>query len=372
MSKKSNRLYALSLALYCLLILAAILFIMFFLWKYAAAYEASLPTTAIDQYMQTLTREKWRSLADPTLNEVRNDLQTEDSCFDYIMTYVDKGVKYTRASGGSTDGSVRYNIICDPDGDNFQIGTVSLKKDPEAQYPFLEQFGYGLHSYSPESENYDFSFIFGATEITIPKEYTVYLNGSLVDSTYIVEDNIQYEYLKDFYDGTDNMPYLCRYAVDSVFGDVELTVRDENGNPFEITKETKETDFLHDADSEQTVELTTYTKNFVEQYLYYSCGIGDGTAQYFNTMAYVKGNTKLAERLKLALDGKMWSNTSYLTIKSIDINDIVKITESDFLVDVSYSCTAYLTSGVNEIDESFKILISGNPGSYMVTALKYY
>ena len=121
MSKKSNRLYALSLALYCLLILAAILFIMFFLWKYAAAYEASLPATAIDQYMQTLTREKWRSLADPTLKEVRNDLQTEDSCFDYIMTYVDKGVKYTRASGGSADGSVRYNIICDPEGDNFLI-----------------------------------------------------------------------------------------------------------------------------------------------------------------------------------------------------------------------------------------------------------
>jgi hypothetical protein len=168
------------------------------------------------------------------------------------------------------------------------------------------------------------------------------------------------------------MPYLCRYAVDSVFGDVELTVRDENGNPFEITKETKETDFLHDADPAQEVELTTYTKSFVEQYLYYSCGIGDGTAQYFNTMTYVKDNTKLAERLKLALDGKMWSNTSYLTIKSIDVNDIVKITESDFLVDVSYSCTAYLTSGVNEIDESFKILISGAPGSYMVTALKYY
>jgi hypothetical protein len=29
-------------------------------------------------------------------------------------------------------------------------------------------------------------------------------------------------------------------------------------------------------------------------------------------------------------------------------------------------------ANVNEIDENFKILISGAPGSYMVTALKYY
>ena len=372
MRKKSDKIYALSLIFYCLLILAVIILVMAFLWKYADAYEASLPTTAMDQYMQTLTREKWRSLADPTLKEVRNDLQSEDSCFDYIMTYVDKGVKYTRASGVRADGSVNYSIICDPDGDNFRIGTVSLKKNKEAQFPFLEELGYALQSYYPGSENYDFSFIFGATQITIPKECTVFLNGSLVDSTYVVEDNIHYEYLEDFYDGTDNMPYLCRYAIDSVFGDVELTVKDENGNPFEVTAETKEMDFLNEPDSVQAVEITNFAKKFAEQYLYYSCGIGDGTAQYFNTMAYVKEGTKLAERLKLALDGKMWSNTSYLTITSIDINDIVKITESDFLVDVSYSCTAYLTSGTNEIDESFKVLITGTPGSYVVTALKYY
>ena len=109
--KKKRNGYAIFMCAYIIIVLVLIGVGLTWLWGYAEAYEASQPTSTMDEVVAELNKTFWNDDMAATIAAMPHEAQTDDECAEIIKSMIGSGVSYKRS--GSTDTTITYNLVCD-------------------------------------------------------------------------------------------------------------------------------------------------------------------------------------------------------------------------------------------------------------------
>lgn len=191
-----------------------------FLIKYETSYQASMPGLVMDEifahFQQRDIEYLWNNMSEhPTVSQFEN----EDVVKAFMLHMIeDKVLTYTE-SGEYTAENPSYAI----EADGYVIGTVTLRRDLNATRDF------GFPTWTLANITFPAQPFEGAT-VTIPENSSVYVNGILLDETYITEqippDESELQYVEP-YGGT--ITGFTTYGISGLYEEPSIEVRDYTG-----------------------------------------------------------------------------------------------------------------------------------------------
>lgn len=354
--KKSGRFYFLFLLVYILIVLGVIAFFMTKVWGFAEEYEAARPAHTMDAYVEDLNQNLWNDQVAQTIADMPHEVQSDEECAQVVKNMLSAGISYARtASTGSAD-SINYALRC---GDKV-IGKVTLIEDSS----LADQVKYDMLPWIVSSEEFDFTGLYSSVEVTVPKSYTVMLNGTALGSEYIIEDNIQFDLLKDYYSSYPKLPVMVTYRYEHIIGELEPVILDDHGNEVLLDESRGQEQFLNNCSDAELAKLTDFTERFAERYQSYNAGIGDDPATvYINRLAgYIMPGSDLEFRMKAAQDGLGWAHTNSINIEYTILNSAVSFGEGVYLCDYSSAFTTKGINGTQDFENNIKMIVIDKTG----------
>ena len=191
-----------------------------FLLDYEASYQASQPELVMDEVFTHFEQRDieyiWANMAEhPTASLFEDEQTIKDYMLDMIegktLTYIE--------SGDYTSDHPTYAI----EADSYVIGSVTLSRD------LLQKREYGFPTWVLSEISFPSLPLEGAA-VTLPANFTVYVNGIQLDDTYVTdettvgEDELQYV---SPYGG--EIPGFKTYAVSGLYYEPEIVVKDFTG-----------------------------------------------------------------------------------------------------------------------------------------------
>ena len=375
LKKRRGRLrYALALYIWGLLLLAAAIFALIKVWQYAEAFELSRPTTAMDDYVANLSQELWDEGIAETVSAMPHEVQSDEEVAECVKELLSSGnITYVR-KGGSQD-RVNYSLRCR----GSEFGVVTLVPDEQAEvsidtgkFPW-KLLPWTLQPWKLESESFDFTGLYSAVEVVIPSEYSLWLNGVKLGQQYIVEENILYDVLEDYYGYYDEMPTKVRYRFDNVIGSVTPIIRDEDGEIFIVDPNLDDSQFIKPCTEAELSRLAEFSAGFAVNYLKYISGVIDPSYGYQKLSAYLMPGSDLDNRMKDAMDGLSWAHTSSITVDSSQLNGALALGEGFYLCDISATATTFaMGHGEVETVNNMRVIVLERNNDVRAIHLKLY
>ena len=112
-NRSSAHSFALGMILYALVFAAISAVGLRFFWSFIDEYEKSRPTTAMDQYIQSLDEEHIRELSAGFVATLDRNVQTEEESYSFILNAVNGELSYAKKSAESTEERLVYIITMD-------------------------------------------------------------------------------------------------------------------------------------------------------------------------------------------------------------------------------------------------------------------
>ena len=367
--KKSVLGYFLALLIYVLAALAAIAFLMVWLWGFAEEYEDSRPTGTMNAYIQSLNENLWSDQIAQTIAGMPHEFQSDEDCAQVVKEMLNQGISYARtASGGSVD-QVNYSLLC---GSKI-IGKVTLMEDSSK----ADQVRHGMLPWIVTAEEFDFSGLYSSVEVTVPDNYTVTLNGVELGEEYIVGEPIPFSLLEDYYGSYDQLPVMVTYRADHLFGQMEPVVHDSNGNVFQLDQTRGEEQFLNNCSGEEIERLTDFTERFAERYQYYMAAVGDDPATVYadRLSGYILKGSDLEFRMKAAQDGLFYAHSNSMRVNETTLNSAVSFGGGVYLCDFSSDFTVWGRNGEEDQENHMRMIVvdvRGDMGDLRVAELSKY
>ena len=349
--KKSGLGYFLGLLIYVLVALAAIAFLMVWLWGFAEEYEDSRPTGTMNAYIQSLNENLWSDQIAQTIAGMPHEFQSDEDCAQVVKEMLNQGISYARtASGGSVD-QVNYSLLC---GSKI-IGKVTLMEDSSK----ADQVRHGMLPWIVTAEEFDFSGLYSSVEVTVPDNYTVTLNGVELGEEYIVGEPIPFSLLEDYYGSYDQLPVMVTYRADHLFGQMEPVVHDSNGNVFQLDQTRGEEQFLNNCSGEEIERLTDFTERFAERYQYYMAAVGDDPATVYadRLSGYILKGSDLEFRMKAAQDGLFYAHSNSMRVNETTLNSAVSFGGGVYLCDFSSDYTVWGRNGEEDQENHMRMIV---------------
>ena len=349
--KKSGRGYFLALLIYVLAALAAIAFLMVWLWGFAKEYENSRPTSTMNAYIQSLNENLWSDQIAQALSDMPHEVQSDEDCAQMVKEMLSQGVSYARtASGGNAD-RVNYSLLC---GDRI-IGKVTLVEESSQ----ADQVKHGMLPWIVYSEEFDFTALYSSVEVTVPNSYTVTLNGVELGEEYIVGEPIHFSLLEEYYGSYDQLPAMVTYRYDHLFGQMEPVVYDSNGNEFQVDESRGEEQFLNNCSGEVLQRLTDFTERFAERYQFYMSAVGDDPATVYadRLSGYILKGSDLEFRMKAAQDGLFYAHSSNMRVNETILNSAVSFGGGVYLCDFSSDYTVWGRNGEEDQENHMRMIV---------------
>lgn len=364
--KKGNMGYAIFLGVYVLVVLAATAFLLSKLWRYAEEYEISRPNKTMDAYVEELNTRLWNEDVAKTISEMPHEVQSDEDCAAAVQELLSQGISYVRAAGDGSGDSINYALRC---GTNI-IGKVKLVPDRSK----AEEMHFDMLPWIVGDTEFDFSGLYSSVEVTVPKNYTVTLNGVTLGSEYIVEDNIHFALLESYYTGDySNLPVMVTYRFDHIIGELEPVIYDADGELFQIDETQGDNQFLNNCTEEEIARLTDFTERFALRYQTYASGIGDDAATAYKKLApYIVSGSDLEYRMKIAQDGLSWAHTYSIEVESTVLNSVVSFGGGVYLCDYSSEFTTKNVNGTQNFITNAKIIVIDNNGDLRVEQMDMY
>lgn len=353
--KKSGRFYFLFLLVYILVVLGVIAFFMTKVWGFAEEYEAARPAHTMDAYVEDLNQNLWNDQVAQAIADMPHEVQSDEECAQVVKDMLSAGISYARTTG-SGDNSINYALRC---GDKV-IGKVTLIEDSS----LADQVQYGMLPWIVSGAEFDFSGLYSSVEVTVPKSYTVMLNGTTLGSEYIIEDNIQFNLLKDYYSSYPKLPVMVTYRYEHIIGELDPVILDDHGNEVLLDESRGQEQFLNNCSDAELAKLTDFTERFAERYQSYNAGIGDDPATvYVNRLAgYIMPGSDLEFRMKAAQDGLGWAHTNSINIEYTILNSAVSFGEGVYLCDYSSAFTTKGINGTQDFENNIKMIVIDKTG----------
>lgn len=342
--KKRRWIFPLFLVLYAILFLGTARYGLEWFWDYIDAYEQSRPHIALNAYEEALTSEYIANTCGPLIDQIDHHVQSEESCRQVILEALSGKLTCAKKSRESTDTKHVYAVLCDKKA----IGTMEM-----------EQIGEPIMGFIPwvvTKDSFDLSYLI--TEpvgTTVPSDFHVYVNGNLLDSSYITVDNIHHEELEEFYDSY-TLPYMVTYQAGPFLGPSELTITDPDGNS--ITDEDLQdmSVYIDNCSDEEIAALDTIADGFIRHYVAFtSRSGGDNGKNYRALTQYMVPNGDLSKRMYAALDGLYWIADRGAVITDLNIHHYINVGQGRYLCDLTYVVTMNTFSGLMETINHLKI-----------------
>ena len=356
--RKKNK-FLIFLLIWAAVLLLASVALWSVLSSFLNAYENSQPGSAVKEYIAEISSEQVESLASPLLSEL-SPLQSRDSVVQELLERIQSSVpvKYSRESNDEqtvyylrSNGEYIEKLVFVPGG---------------------ESFGFGKSAWKLSSEEFLLKSLGAATEIKVPSDYSVYLDGEKLDSSYISEENIEYELFEGFYEAGYSLPYLCSYSTGLLSGSHELSVKDSKGNlvPEDCLTEACYLDNCTQAEKEG---ITAFVNEYIPAYVQFTSNSNRSTdLNYYYVIQYVLSGSVLEDRLRDAKKSNGFNMSNGDEVTSIDCLEFYNLDGKNYIVNIEfcYETTGLhkeITSNVNRLKLMLRLSSTGAyQAEYMV------
>lgn len=361
--KKGFKRFFLGLAIYAVVFLGLAFWGLSEFWSFIDAYELSRPKNAIEPYVQQLTREQIAAGDTALLDRIDQNIQDADACKRFIVESLTKEITYAQNISESSDSQLVYMLL----HSGKAIGKVTLKMEVADKY--------GFTPWKVAGQSFDFSYLLGSkATITVPHDFTVYANGTALDSSYITQDNIPYEALKGYYEDYQP-PYMVTYTVDPILGDIVLTTKDRNGSDVTVDENTDLTVYMNNCTDSQLQATDKLLDAFLRSYVAFTSNYGgkeNTNNNYKDLLEYLVPEGDMAKRMYQALDGLGWARNTQSTITETQVHHTVSLGGGRYLCDVTYTVESKLYRDDPVTVNNAKIIMAEVGGKLYVESLLVY
>lgn len=359
--KRGSRKFWIGMILYAVVFLALTAVGLKFFWDFMEAYEQSRPKNTADAYLEALTVEKMCAGAEPWFSQLDHSIQSEEACIGIIRDTLKENISYAKKAGECTDTRQILALRCGKQ----VIGQMTMDA--------VETDKYGFSRWEVTDAEFDFSYLEGEPiRITVPQEYTVSLNGRVLDESYITESGIHYPLLEEFY-GQYELPTLVTYEADGFLGTLVPEVLDPAGKSVSIGEDTDADTLLGNCTEEERAELKALTEGFLEKYVQF-CGSANKsiTGNYYQMKAYLVPDGELAKRLLSAFDGLAYAQSHGDRINSVEIHHYIRLDAERYLCDATYLVDTYGLRGWVQTTNNVKVVAVQTEKGLLIEAMTRY
>lgn len=359
--KRSFGWFLLGMFIYAALFLGAAYHGLTKFWAYMEAYENSRPKIAINAYMDALTPEHVADLSRTVIDQADHNIQSEEECRQYIIDALSEGITHAKKSAECTDTRQVFVLRVG----SRVIGEFAIETTAEDEY--------GFTPWTLAEESFDMSYLIGGTvATTVPSDYIVTANGVVLDSEYIIVDDIRYEEILEYYEDYE-MPYRVTYQAGPILGEIELVTMDAEGNVAVLDENTDMSQFYQNCTAEELQKLDEFTKNFVSSYVTFT-GSANKTRydNYDNLMKYVVEGSNLSKRLYDAIEGLHYAQSKSDVVVSITNNLQMRLEEGRYVCDITYEVDTTGYEGVVRTTTNVKLFVIDQQGSLKVESMNIY
>lgn len=365
--KRGKKIYWTSLLIYMLLLCAAAFVGLKMVWRYAEEYENSRPVKVVDAYVAQLSENLWdQSIAD-TIAAMPHAVQSDEEVAEHVKEMLKGGITYQRQGSSDSGTVINYSLLCN----GHAFGTVSLVQDESAK----DDIQFGMLPWKISNEEFDFNGLYSSVSVTVPSAYQVYLNDVLLGSEYIVEEGIQYDVLKDYYEDFAGLPTKSKYQYDNAIGDLAFAIKDEEGNDFVIDETRDDSQFIKPCSGDQLERLSDFATHFADRYFNYmtSGERVDPMDAYGRLKPYLKLGSDLDERMKQALDGMSYGHTTSYKLKSAVLNGALELGDGYYMCDITAVTTiAYPGKGEVENTNNMRVICVNEDDDILAISQEMY
>ena len=353
--------FVLGMVIYAVVFLAIVGAGLTVLWNYMDAYEQSRPMNTVKAYVASVTADDFCEGSEDLLNQLDSHIQSrEEACY-IIRSSVTEPLTYAKKSGESSE--------------DRQVYVLRSGKQVIGQFAITagEEDKFGFRNWSVTEKSFDFSHLLGeAVSITVPEEYTVQINGAVLDESYITRSGIEYSALEEFYDDY-TLPQMVTYTADNFLGVLSLEALDTAGNPVEITEETDMNSLLPICDQSVGDRLTQFSRDFLYHYVVFtSSSTGSVSYNYVQVTKYLIPNGDLAKRLATAIDGLQYAQSWADTLKEVKVNRIVDLGNYHYMCDLTYIVETYARAGLVQQTNNVKLILRESEYGLRIEAMTRY
>ncbi|MDY4488160.1 MAG: hypothetical protein SPE18_08945 [Candidatus Limivicinus sp.] len=362
-NRSSAHSFALGMILYALVFAAISAVGLRFFWSFIDEYEKSRPTTAMDQYIQSLDEEHIRELSAGFVATLDRNVQTEEESYSFILNAVNGELSYAKKSAESTEERLVYIITMD----GSKLGRVVLTQQDDDPT-------FGFSPWTVAEEEMDFSGLLSTKDVTVPDTWTVSCNGNVLDANYHSGEIIHYAMLEEFYDEGFSLPCMVTYHVENFVGDISLTVSNEAGETVELPEgETDQSFFTDNCTDQEKAEIKGIVDNFITNYvLFMSSANGFVWSNYSSVIQYVVPGSDLAVRLAETVEGQIYASSRGDDIVSITLNDSMDLGGGNYYADVTYVVDTTGQKGIVQTTSNLKLIVSQTDSGLKVAAIASY
>lgn len=330
-------------------------------WKYMESYEQSRPQTAVDAYIAQLDEDAIRQKCQSFLDSLDSCVQSREDAFSCIQDSLSGGIISIRTGKLDVEGNPVYLLKTG----NQTIGSLSVTQGEEGRF--------GFRNWQVTGESLDFSHLIGEPfSLTIPGDFTVSLNGNVLDDRYVLEAEISYPALADFA-GQFDMVHLVRYGADNFLGEPSVQVLDRDGNVVEIREETDLNRFIPVCDDSEGEQLYAALETFLNRYVAFT-GSANREIQgnYARLQSCLVKNGALAQRLRKAFDGLQYAQSYSDTIREIMVHQYYRVSPQRYMCDVTYVVDTVGRHGLITSENNMKVVFLETADGLKVEALSSY
>ena len=377
-SAAGTAIYVVLLVLWIIFLAAIGLYIIKQVWSYASVYDDTQPEPVIESYMDSLRENLWDDSIGATVAAMPHQVQSDAEVAELVKEMLHDELSYALDPVKTRSTSRTYNLLC---GGNV-FGTVTLEQDtsrnlvadvnlPDRVVGALAKIGVAiqpeLYPWKVGEETFDFSGLYSSVRVTVPESYRVSLNGVNLSEEYIVERDIQFDILENYYYRYDNLPTKVTYQFDHLMGHIDPVIYDENGNKIVIDENADDSQFLQPVDDETRAALERHVDGFCDAYLKLSASTGDPTTPYGELLNYIEAGSELDKTLKQVFLIGDWSHNAYYQYGGSTLISAYSIGGGCYVVDYSASATVNQPIGTVDLTRTFRSIIDAS-GERLITA----
>lgn len=365
MAKKTKRFkhgFLLGMIIYAVVFLIAAFFGLRYFWNFIAAFEESRPLNTINAYMDQLTVDHICDTQTEILKLAEDELVSEETCRQLMREALKDEITYAKKTSESTDTKTVYVLRS---GSRI-IGSVTMTATEIDEYNFAR--------WKISEETFDLSFVLAESSysVTVPENFQVYVNGELLDESYITESGIKYSAVERLYKDYD-LPTMVTYKATVPLGECVGVVKDADGNEIVIDENTDYNVFLENCTDAEKTELKTFADAFVDSYVLFTGNSNDkAKANYQALMEYVVSGSDLASRMKMALDGLSYAQSKGDEVVSLTINRAISLGDGRYVCDVTYEVDTTGRNGVVRTTTNVQIIVVRTEDGMKAEALNIY
>lgn len=194
----------------------------------------------------------------------------------------------------------------------------------------------------------DISNYFTTASITVPADYQVYFDTTLLGSEWIREEGLPYETFSACPEFMESLPGLVRYETPPFIGEPALRILNEKGQEIPA-EDLSESLFLDRCPEEIREQIEAFLPDFCELFLLFSADIHDSANYYYQQLKpLVLPDSLLAGRLKDAFEGLGYSAARKAELDSVRVNSITDLGDGRYAVDLNY--LSYVTGHSSSFD----------------------